>query len=59
MCRPMCRTLTDAVYLLDTVTGVDPNDAYTNGQVVPAGGFTQFLKTTGLQGVNALGGSLV
>ncbi|GAQ88221.1 hypothetical protein KFL_004100085 [Klebsormidium nitens] len=46
----MCRTLTDAVYLLDTITGVDPNDAYTNGQIVPAGGFTQFLKTTGLQG---------
>ncbi|GAQ81495.1 hypothetical protein KFL_000820010, partial [Klebsormidium nitens] len=47
---PMCRTLTDAVYLLDTITGVDPNDAYTNGQVAPVGGFTQFLKTTGLQG---------
>ncbi|GAQ88216.1 hypothetical protein KFL_004100040 [Klebsormidium nitens] len=47
---PMCRTVADAVYLLDATTGVDPKDSYTAGQVVPAGGFAQFLKTTGLQG---------
>lgn len=46
----MCRTVADAVYLLDATTGVDPKDAYTSGQVVPAGGFAQFLQTTGLQG---------
>jgi hypothetical protein len=46
----MCRTVADAVYLLDATTGVDPKDAYTSGQVVPNGGFAQFLQTTGLQG---------
>lgn len=39
------RTVRDAVYALDAIYGVDPNDKYTSGQTgkTPSGGYTQFL----------------
>ncbi|GAQ78046.1 hypothetical protein KFL_000070160 [Klebsormidium nitens] len=47
---PMCRTLTDATYLLDVIAAPDATDPVTLTQVVPAGGYAQFLNKNGLQG---------
>ncbi|GLJ13025.1 hypothetical protein SUGI_0203560 [Cryptomeria japonica] len=50
---PICRTVTDAVYLLDVIVGYDVYDhkaTRSAAQFIPKGGYKQFLKTEGLQG---------
>ena len=48
---PMTRNVTDAAVLLGALTGVDPADPATAGQVVPAGSdYTPFLDGTALEG---------
>lgn len=48
---PMCRTLRDAAILLGTLTGVDPEDSYTNdSQGKSSTDYTQFLDSNGLKG---------
>ncbi|MCL7046397.1 hypothetical protein MKW94_011571 [Papaver nudicaule] len=50
---PMCRTVSDAVYVLDAIVGGDLNDAaatFSAAQFIPKGGYSQFLKKNGLQG---------
>lgn len=50
---PICRTVTDAVYLLDEIVGYDVNDhkaTRSAARFIPKGGYKQFLKTEGLQG---------
>ena len=48
---PMARNVTDAAVLLGALTGVDPADPATAGQVVPEGSdYTPFLDATALDG---------
>ncbi|KAK6915947.1 Amidase signature domain [Dillenia turbinata] len=49
---PICRTVADAVYVLDAIVGFDPYDPTTNksSKYIPSGGYKQFLRTNGLQG---------
>ncbi|XP_068646845.1 probable amidase At4g34880 [Aristolochia californica] len=50
---PMCRTVSDAVYVLDAIVGFDPRDAEATGKAakfIPQGGYKQFLKVDGLKG---------
>ncbi|CAK9153652.1 unnamed protein product [Ilex paraguariensis] len=50
---PICRTVSDAVYVLDAIVGFDFNDAEATGEAskyIPHGGYTQFLKIDGLKG---------
>ncbi|KAM3333899.1 hypothetical protein ACQJBY_028767 [Aegilops geniculata] len=50
---PMCRTVSDAVHVLDAVVGYDAQDAAATGaasKYIPHGGYTQFLKKNGLKG---------
>ncbi|XP_002528274.2 probable amidase At4g34880 [Ricinus communis] len=49
---PMCRTVRDAVYVLDTIAGFDHNDHATGAAVkfIPKGGYKRFLKPEGLKG---------
>ncbi|KAK3028467.1 hypothetical protein RJ639_040036 [Escallonia herrerae] len=50
---PICRTVSDAVYVLDAIVGFDPNDAEATREAskyIPHGGYTQFLKIDGLMG---------
>ncbi|KAG7975808.1 hypothetical protein I3843_06G118600 [Carya illinoinensis] len=50
---PICRTVTDAVYLLEAIVGFDPKDYEATkaaAKFIPAGGYSQFLKKDGLQG---------
>ncbi len=48
---PMCRTVEDAVRLLEVTTGYDPNDPITrNSQGKVPKTYTQFLKKDGLKG---------
>ncbi|KAK3194898.1 hypothetical protein Dsin_026208 [Dipteronia sinensis] len=48
---PICRTVTDAVYVLDAIVGFDHNDAATReaSKYIPQGGYKQFLKPYGLK----------
>ncbi|KAJ9178829.1 hypothetical protein P3X46_010678 [Hevea brasiliensis] len=48
---PMCRTVRDAVYVLDAIVGFDYYDDATRAAVkfIPQGGYKQFLKPNGLQ----------
>lgn len=51
--RPICRTISDAVYVLDTIVGFDCNDANATraaSKYIPKGGYIQFLKVDGLVG---------
>ena len=51
--RPICRTVTDAVYVLDAIVGFDPrdNEATKAASVfIPPGGYRQFLNENGLKG---------
>ncbi|VAH24656.1 unnamed protein product [Triticum turgidum subsp. durum] len=51
--RPICRTVTDAVLVLDAIVGYDALDAAatsTASKYIPDGGYTQFLKKDGLNG---------
>ena len=48
---PICRTLRDAAILLGALTGVDPDDSYTNdSQGKSYTDYTQFLDANGLKG---------
>ncbi|KAF8410439.1 hypothetical protein HHK36_002968 [Tetracentron sinense] len=49
---PMCRTVSDAVYVLDAIVGFDRRDAATRkaSKFIPNGGYKQFLKADGLKG---------
>ncbi|CAL5341269.1 unnamed protein product [Camellia sinensis] len=51
--RPICRTVSDAVYVLDAIVGFDPYDAVATrkaSKYIPHGGYVQFLKADGLRG---------
>lgn len=53
LCRPICRTVADAVHVLDAIVGFDYNDAQATrvaSKYIPYGGFAQFLKANGLKG---------
>nr|DAD42830.1 TPA_asm: hypothetical protein HUJ06_001060 [Nelumbo nucifera] len=50
---PICRTVSDAVYVLEAIVGFDENDAEATKQAskfIPHGGYKQFLKPDGLKG---------
>ncbi|XP_010432367.1 PREDICTED: putative amidase C869.01 [Camelina sativa] len=49
---PICRTVSDAVHLLDAIVGYDPLDETTKtaSEFIPQGGYKQFLTTSGLKG---------
>ena len=48
---PMARNVTDAAVLLGALTGIDPDDPATSGQVVPTGSdYTPFLDDSALEG---------
>ncbi|XP_048128189.1 probable amidase At4g34880 [Rhodamnia argentea] len=50
---PMCRTVADAVHVLDVIVGFDPYDAKATREVskyIPRGGYKRFLKADGLKG---------
>ncbi|KAK4562328.1 hypothetical protein RGQ29_004993 [Quercus rubra] len=49
---PICRTISDAVYVLDEIVGLDYNDKATikASKYIPHGGYKQFLKVNGLKG---------
>ncbi|WOG84753.1 hypothetical protein DCAR_0103937 [Daucus carota subsp. sativus] len=53
---PICRTVSDAVYVLDAIVGFDRNDAATrrSSKFIPSGGYPQFLRTDGLRGKRLL-----
>jgi amidase len=49
----MCRTISDAVHVLDVIVGYDKLDAEATGAAstyIPHGGYTQFLRIQGLRG---------
>ncbi|KAJ9189602.1 hypothetical protein P3X46_000876 [Hevea brasiliensis] len=49
---PICRTVSDAVYVLDAIVGFDPRDTKATKEAakfIPAGGYKQFLKDDGLK----------
>ncbi|KAI3409445.1 uncharacterized protein J3R85_019340 [Psidium guajava] len=51
--RPICRTVSDAVDVLDAIVGYDHNDAKATREAskyIPRGGYRQFLKVLGLHG---------
>ncbi|XP_028759688.1 probable amidase At4g34880 [Neltuma alba] len=49
---PICRTVSDAAYVLEAIAGVDVRDKATikASKYVPKGGYTQFLRKDGLRG---------
>ncbi|KAJ4826111.1 hypothetical protein Tsubulata_010963 [Turnera subulata] len=50
---PICRTVSDAVYVLDAIVGYDPRDHEATKEAAkffPTGGYKQFLKADGLRG---------
>lgn len=49
---PICRNVTDAVYMLDVIVGSDPRDEVTTeaAKYIPEDGYKQFLKEDGLKG---------
>ncbi|KAJ0964190.1 hypothetical protein J5N97_029312 [Dioscorea zingiberensis] len=50
---PMCRTVSDAVRVLDVIVGYDPRDEKATREAagfIPRGGYGQFLKADGLEG---------
>ncbi|KAL1323361.1 hypothetical protein HN51_033701 [Arachis hypogaea] len=49
---PICRTVSDAAYVLETIAGIDINDKATieASKFVPKGGYAQFLRKDGLRG---------
>lgn len=51
--RPICRTVSDAAYVLDSIVGFDPRDSEATKaatKFIPAGGDKQFLNEDGLRG---------
>ncbi|CAL5341274.1 unnamed protein product [Camellia sinensis] len=54
---PICRTVSDSVYVLDAIVGFDPHDAVATrkaSKYIPHGGYVQFLKANGLRGKRSL-----
>jgi len=52
-CRPICRTVADAVQVLDAIVSYDSRDAKATraaSKYIPPGGYVQFLKPDGLKG---------
>ncbi|MBA0642603.1 hypothetical protein Goklo_026959 [Gossypium klotzschianum] len=49
---PICRTVSDAVYVLDAIVGFDSNDEATRHEsyYIPPGGYKRFLNPYGLKG---------
>ncbi|GLU02768.1 hypothetical protein SLE2022_200050 [Rubroshorea leprosula] len=49
---PICRAVSDAVYVLDAIAGLDYNDKATRkaSRHIPYGGYKQFIKPHGLKG---------
>nr|GMD07047.1 putative amidase C869.01 [Ipomoea batatas] len=50
---PICRTVSDAVHVLDVIVGYDPDDKQATNEAsmyIPQGGYAQFLKADGLKG---------
>ncbi|KAK1304152.1 hypothetical protein QJS10_CPB11g01958 [Acorus calamus] len=50
---PICRTVSDAVHVLDAIVGFDPRDSEATKNAekfIPQGGYKQFLKVDGLKG---------
>ncbi|CAI8618536.1 unnamed protein product [Vicia faba] len=49
---PICRTVSDAAYVLETIAGIDTVDKATieASKYIPKGGYAQFLKKDGLRG---------
>lgn len=49
---PICRTVSDAVYVLDVIAGFDSSDEATweAAKYIPEGGYKQFLNKEGLKG---------
>ncbi|KAK5842259.1 hypothetical protein PVK06_004595 [Gossypium arboreum] len=49
---PICRTVSDAVYVLDAIVGFDSNDEATRyaSYYIPPGGYKRFLNPCGLKG---------
>lgn len=50
---PICRTVTDAAYVLESIVGYDPYDSEATmsaSKYIPLGGYAQFLKLDGLKG---------
>jgi amidase len=50
--RPICRTVSDAAYVLEAIAGIDTYDNATieASKYIPKGGYAQFLKKDGLKG---------
>ena len=51
--RPLCRTVSDAVHVLEAIVGYDPRDEEATraaSKYIPQGGYQQFLKVEGLKG---------
>jgi amidase len=51
--RPICRTVSDAVHVLDVIVGFDPRDyeaTKSAAKFIPSGGYKQFLNKQGLNG---------
>jgi amidase len=50
--RPICRTVSDVAYVLETIAGIDTFDKATieASKFIPKGGYAQFLKKDGLKG---------
>jgi amidase len=50
--RPICRTVSDAAYVLETIAGIDTYDDATieASKYIPKSGYAQFLKKDGLRG---------
>ncbi|EXB39267.1 Putative amidase [Morus notabilis] len=50
---PICRTVSDAVHVLDAIVGYDPRDheaTKSAAKFIPGGGYKQFLNKDGLKG---------
>ncbi|KAI8025811.1 putative amidase [Camellia lanceoleosa] len=50
--KPICRTVEEAVYVLDVIAGFDPRDDEATRErfkFIPEGGYKQFLKNEGLK----------
>ncbi|XP_027355474.1 probable amidase At4g34880 [Abrus precatorius] len=50
---PICRTVSDAVHVLDAIVGFDPRDyeaTKSAAKFIPSGGYKQFLNKEGLKG---------
>uniref|UniRef100_A0A7N0T3M4 Amidase domain-containing protein n=1 Tax=Kalanchoe fedtschenkoi TaxID=63787 RepID=A0A7N0T3M4_KALFE len=50
---PICRTVSDAVHVLDVIVGYDPRDPEATAKAaefIPKGGYMQFLNKDGLEG---------